>query len=123
MLPPHDPEQGAEASGFHLGAARHLGVLFVHILVDGFPVQHIEGKAGDRAVRVEAEGEVDVAIALVGLLVEVDGSHPILHLFEVRCDVDDVVDAAHVAEQTDEGALGEFRKLLGDADLVELRIR
>ena len=74
LLAAHDAEECAETGCFHLRAPCHLGMLLVYILVDGFPVQHSECDTRDRPVRVETEGEVDVSVALVGLLVEVDGA-------------------------------------------------
>ena len=97
FLADHDAEESAEAEVFDFRAACHLGVFFGDVLVDGFAVEDFEGEACDGAVGVEAEGEVDVAFSFVGLLVEVDGADAVLDFLEVRCDIDDVVDAAHVS--------------------------
>jgi len=115
----HHSEQGAETAAFDFRAARHLGVFFSDVLVDRFPVQHLEREAGDFPVRMETKREVNVTVSLVRLLVEVDGADAILDFFEVRCDIHDIVHASHIAEQTDEAAFGEFGEFFRDADLVQ----
>nr|GFD33511.1 hypothetical protein [Tanacetum cinerariifolium] len=68
----------------------------------------------------ERLGQIHGAAALVALLVEVDGPHPVLLVLKVGRDVDDVVVGAHVAEQAGKAALVKLHKLLGNAHLVEV---
>ena len=77
-------------------AAGHLGMVLGHILVNTFPVEHIEGQPGNLPVRVEAEGKVDIAISFIRLLVEIDRPHTVLDLLEIRGDIDDIIDAPHI---------------------------
>ncbi len=72
-------------------------MFFGDVLIDALAVEEFEGEAGDGTIGPVAEGEVGVAFAFVWLLVEIDGAHAVLDFLEVRSDVDDVVDAAHVA--------------------------
>ena len=97
-------------------------MLLGHVLIDAFAVEHVKGETSDPAVRVETERQIDVAVAFIRLLIEIDGPHAILHFFEIWSDIDHIVHAPHIAQQTDEAALGEFCELFGNPHLVQTRL-
>ena len=53
------------------------------------------------------------------MLIEVNGTNAVLHLLEVRRDIDDVIYRAHVTEHTKKATFAEFDKFLGDPDVIE----
>lgn len=55
-------------------------------------------------------------------MIEVNGTNAILHLLEVRCDIDDVIHCAHITEHTKKATFAEFDKFLGDPDVIEGRV-
>ena len=73
-----------------------------------------------RGVRPTAPYQTKYEWGYLYSALEVDGAHAVLRLLEIGRHVHDVIVAAHVAEEADEAALGEFHELLGDADFVEV---
>lgn len=116
----HDLEKGGDALMLADVAAGDEAAFFVLILVHGGQVQELAAEPDDGVVFLEELREVDAAAAFVTLLIEVNGADAILDVFEVGGDVDDVVVAAHVAEEAEEAAFAEFDELFGDADSVHI---
>ena len=103
-----------------LDTAGGLGAFLLAVLHDGWDVEVGSNQLVDRLVVRKKVWTINLERGFVGLLVEVDRSHPVLHLFEVGSDIDHVVDRPHVAEQAQIAALGEFNEFLGHANFVQI---
>ena len=103
-----------------LDAAGGLGAFLLSVLHDGRHVEVGTDQFVDRFVVLEKMWAVNLEGRFVGLLVEIDGADAVLHLLEVGGDVDDVVHRAHVAEEAQVAALGEFDEFLGNPDFVQI---
>jgi len=116
----HATQQGGEAGLLREVTAGDEAALLLLVLLHGGEVQAGGAELHHLGVFLEKLREVEALAPLVALLVEVDGADAVLHLLEIGRHVDDVIVAAHVAEQANETALAKFHELLGQADAVEV---
>ena len=79
----------------------------------------LDAQKDGRVVFFEKLGEVKGAPALIGLLIKINGPHPVLVAFDIGGNRDDVVIGPHIAQKAYIAAFVELDELLGDADLVE----
>lgn len=108
----HQPKAG----GGHTEG--HHGTFFGLVLFDRVFVEMLQAELDKRAVFFKELRDIQILPAFIGLLIEVDGSNPVLVVFYIGSDVDDEIIGSHVTEQADETAFIEFDEFFGQADLI-----
>ena len=109
----HGFPESSETTAGELAAAPDKSALLILILLASLEVDPFGAELDHEGVLEEELGKIHLLVTFVALLVKVDGPDTVLGVLEVGCDVDHVVVAAHITEETGERALIEFDEFLG----------